>query len=97
MKKGLNLDLNNDFGFSFVDEDEMRALEKSLQEELKKKDEEVLLTAKEYKEKLEALKSIIMPFLKSLADQPSSKTYIYWPNRKERVESFMKKINEIVG
>ena len=71
---------DNDFGFSAVDEVEYQAV-------IAEKDE----TVEEYKERLQQVEKIIMPFLTNLyktANQP----YIHWPNRGPIIEKQMQKI-----
>ena len=71
---------DNDFGFSAVDEVEYQAV-------IAEKDE----TVEEYKERLQQVEKIIMPFLTNLyktAEQP----YIHWPNRGPIIEKQMQKI-----
>ena len=69
-----------DFGFTAVDEAEYQAV-------IAEKDE----TVEEYKQRLQQLEKIIMPFLTNLyktANQP----YIHWPNRGPILEAQMQKI-----
>ena len=71
---------DNDFGFSAVDEAEYEAV-------IAEKEE----TAEEYKQRLQQVEKIIMPFLTNLyktADQP----YIHWPNRGPIIEKQMQTI-----
>ena len=71
---------NDDFGFSAVDEAEYEAV-------IAEKEE----TAEEYKQRLQQVEKIILPFLTKLlqtADQP----IIKWPNRKPVLESQIQKI-----
>jgi hypothetical protein len=71
---------DDDFGFSAVDEDEFNAV-------IAEKEE----TAEEYKQRLQQVEKIILPFLTKLlqtADQP----IIKWPNRKPVLESQIQKI-----
>jgi hypothetical protein len=71
---------DNDFGFSAVDEAEYEAV-------IAEKEE----TAEEYKQRLQQVEKIIMPFLTNLyktANQP----YIHWPNRGPILETQMQKI-----
>jgi len=80
INKILNEYSDNDFGFSAVDEVEYQAV-------IAEKDE----TVEEYKERLQQVEKIIMPFLTNLyktADQP----YIHWPNRGPIIEKQMQKI-----
>jgi hypothetical protein len=69
-----------DFGFSAVDESEYESV-------IAEKDE----TVEEYKERLEQVEKIILPFLTNLyktAEQP----YIHWPNRGPVIEEQIQKI-----
>jgi dTDP-4-amino-4,6-dideoxygalactose transaminase len=71
---------DNDFGFTAVDEAEYEAV-------IAEKDE----TVEEYKQRLQQLEKIIMPFLTNLyksANQP----YIHWPNRGPILETQMQKV-----
>lgn len=80
INKILNEYSDNDFGFSAVDEVEYQAV-------IAEKDE----TVEEYKERLQQVEKIIMPFLTNLyktAEQP----YIHWPNRGPIIEKQMQKI-----
>jgi hypothetical protein len=81
-----------DFGFSlsFVDEDELRSLEK----ELAQKNTSLAQEATTYQDKYETLYKMIMILLKNLLKEPT-KNYIHWPDRIKDVEEFIKKINTI--
>ena len=71
---------DDDFGFSAVDEDEFNAV-------IAEKED----TAEEYKQRLQQVEKIILPFLTRLlqtADQP----IIKWPNRKPVLEAQIQKI-----
>lgn len=71
---------DDDFGFSAVDEAEYEAV-------IAEKEE----TAEEYKQRLQQVEKIILPFLTRLlqtADQP----IIKWPNRKPVLEAQIQKI-----
>ena len=65
-----------DFGFSLMSEDEIKIEE----EKLKK-----VVENESYK--LDKVREMIMPLLKNLMKEPQ-KEYIYWPDRKEKVEDF---------
>jgi hypothetical protein len=71
---------DNDFGFTAVDEAEYEAV-------IAEKDE----TVEEYKQRLEQVEKIIMPFLTNLY-KTASQPYIHWPNRGPILESQMQKI-----
>ena len=86
---------DNDFGFSAVSEDELKSMERQLQQQVQQKEEELSLTSKEYKDKLETLYKLIMPLLINLA-KDSDKEYILWPDRSKKMKSFIDKVNKIV-
>lgn len=89
-------DFDNDFGFSAVSEDELKSLERQQADELQQKDKQLEQIETTYKGKLEQLYKTIIPLLKNLA-KDDDKDYIYWPNRKARMEKFIHKIDRIVG
>lgn len=71
---------DDDFGFSAVSEDEYNSV-------IAEKEE----TVEEYRQRLEQIEKIILPFLTKLlktADQP----IIKWPNRKAILEEQIQKI-----
>jgi hypothetical protein len=71
---------DDDFGFSAVDEEEYTSV-------IAEKEE----TVEEYKQRLEQVEKIILPFLTKLlktSDQP----IIKWPNRKPILEAQIQKI-----
>lgn len=74
----------NDFGFSAVSEEEYNA----------RISDASSLTAEQYKERLIKLEKIIIPFLQKL-HSTSDQEYIYWPNRKDVLETEMKRILEL--
>jgi hypothetical protein len=82
-------DLDFDFGFTAVTEDELD-VEKKTQEEVSGK--EYLLTSKQ--DTLDNLYNAIMPLLSNLKKNPE-KEYILWPNRLQKVEEFEDHINKI--
>ena len=73
-----------DFGFSLMSEDEIKIEE----EKLKK-------VVENESHKLNKVREMIMPLLKNLMKEPQ-KEYIYWPDRKEKVEDFLKQINDFI-
>lgn len=92
----INIDLeDHDFGFSAVSEDELKSMERQLQQQVLQKEEELSLTSKEYKDKLEALYKLIMPLLVNL-QKDDSKEYIFWPDRTKKMTTFIAKVNKIV-
>jgi hypothetical protein len=89
-------DAFDDFGFSAVSEDELKVLEKQLQRQVSEKSKELEEIEKTYKGKLEQLYRAVIPLLKNLA-KDSDKEYIYWPNRTEKMQEFIKKVESIVN
>ena len=94
-KISIEIDDDNDFGFSAVSEDELKSMERQLQQQVLQKEEQLSLTSKEYKDKLEALYKLIMPLLLNLQKDPE-KEYILWPDRSKKMTAFIDKVNKIV-
>jgi len=80
-----------DFGFSIVDEATLKQKEAELLKEL----EQTSASATGQQEKLDKLRDMIMVLLNGLLKDPD-KAYIYWPNRTERIKTFIKNINDLV-
>lgn len=78
----------NDFGFSIVSEDELKAYEKQLEEQL-------TTNINLVKNKLEGLRDLYAPLLENLKRDPD-KQYIYWPNRTEKIDKFVEKIESYI-
>ena len=75
-------DTSNDYGFSAVSEEEYNAaINKAV-------------TADDYKERLEKVEKIIIPFLTKL-HSTGDKEYIYWPNRVPALEEQIQRILEL--
>lgn len=87
---------DDDFGFSAVSEEELKSLEKKLQQEVKQKQAALQEIESTYQGKLEQLYKAVMPLLKNLA-KDDDKEYIYWPNRTEIMTNFINKVNSIVN
>jgi hypothetical protein len=85
----MKLDESYDFGFSLVSEDELKQEENILKQQIS----EVELSAKD---KLFGLRDMIMPLLINLSKDPE-KTHILWPNRVEKINEFIDRINSYVG
>ena len=75
-------DLDFDFGFTAVTEDELEAVQKTK------------TTAISAQQKLDKLYNAITPLLNNLKKNPE-KEYILWPNRLEKVEQFEDYIQKI--
>tara|TARA_B000000557_G_C20529638_1_gene340050 strand:- start:200 stop:469 length:270 start_codon:yes stop_codon:yes gene_type:complete len=82
-------DLDFDFGFTAVTEDELDVVKKK-QDSVN--DAEQLATTTQ--DKLDKLYNAIIPLLTNLKKNPE-KEYILWPNRLEKVEQFEDHIQKI--
>jgi len=102
----MTIDTSFDFGFSILDDSELKAAElamlqdersnvQSLLTDLDATKRELSATENEYYQKLEALRDMIMPLLVNLKKDPH-KNYIFWPNRAEKLNAFISKINSFV-
>ena len=112
MVTNLDLDESFDFGFSAVSEEELalkekeaeaRALaeaERVIQAQADEADQvinDITATAEEYKDRLILLYKMVLPLLNNLAADGDTKSYIYWPNRADKIEEFRAKINAVVN
>lgn len=77
-------DLDDDFGFSAISAAEYEA-------RITQAAESASAPIEEYKNRLEDLESLIVPFLKKLRDT-GDKEYIYWPNRKPVLDKQIERI-----
>jgi len=91
----MKLNESEDFGFSLVSEDELKAHEDLLRRKIEEQTEVVLKTEAELKDKLDGLRAMIMPLLINLSKDPD-KSYIFWPDRVQKIEKFIKKVNDYV-
>ena len=71
-----------DFGFTAVDESELKAVQ-----EAARQNESIATTVTVTQEKLDKLYNAIVPLLNNLKKNPE-KEYKLWPNRIEKVEQF---------
>lgn len=78
----INLD-DFDFGFTTVSEADINdaATEK---------------VSVEVQNKAEAIYKMILPLLKNLEKDADKNEYIHWPNRKEKIQMFIKKLDEVL-
>ena len=88
-------DAYDDFGFSAVSEDELKSMERQLQQQVLQTEKQLTLTSKEYKDRMEALYKLIMPLLLNL-QKDNNKSYIYWPDRSEKIGKLIIRIDEII-
>jgi len=96
------MNLDDDFGFSLVSEKELKAHEEMLKKKVEEQSKVVQQsaidlqeTAEQSQQKLYDLRNMIMPLLKNLAADPS-KEYILWPDRANKIQAFIKKIDDFV-
>jgi hypothetical protein len=82
----LDLEDEDDFGFTFADENDIVEENKeysSLQEQVD-----------DLKQRLTAVNKIFMPLLENLAKDPD-KPMIKWPNRKEQIDRQIKRLKTL--
>jgi len=79
-----------DFGFTFVDEDEIEAVQ-----EAQTAASQTSSTVQELEDKINNLYNAITPLLSNLKMNPE-KEYLKWPNRVQAVEAFEDKIAKII-
>ena len=95
MRKDNTLDESDDFGFSLVSEEELKEQEELLKRKVQEQSKIVEKTSIELTDRLHGLRNMIMPLLINLAKDPS-KSYIFWPDRVQKIQAFMKKIDDYV-
>ena len=81
------IDSDDDFGFSAISAAEYEA-------RISKAAESAAAPIEDYKQKLQDLESMILPFLEKLRDT-GDKEYIYWPNRKDAINKQIDKLLKI--
>lgn len=89
------IDESDDFGFSLVSEEELKQHEELLRKKVEEQSKIVQQTEVVLTDKLHGLRKMIMPLLNNLAKDPE-KTYVFWPDRAEKIAAFIKKINDYV-
>ena len=77
-----NLDDDFDFGFTTVGEDEFVAREQKV--------------TNNADTKVQKMYKMIIPLLNNLAKDADVKEYIRWPNRKEKIAEFIRKLDQIL-
>lgn len=78
----IKIDEDFDFGFTTVSEDVFQQAETA---------------AQEGQQKAEAMYKAIVPLLNNLAKDSEKNAYIYWPDRKVKIEAFKKKLEQILN
>jgi len=84
---------DDDFGFSFVDEDfqEVKSQVSELENNSKSDQEKIA----DLQHRLNVMFKSINPFLENLKKNPE-KTTIYWPDRSGKIESFQEKLSSLL-
>ncbi len=80
--------LDFDFGFTGVDEDEIK---QDVLQELDAKDQALTEKEQELQRKIKTLEAIIVPLLNNLI-KTSDKAYIHWPNRKDKCQEMLDRV-----
>lgn len=88
-------DIENAFGFTIVSEEELKKHEEYLRKKVEEQSIIVQKTSTELTDKLHAMRNMIMPLLVNLAKDPD-KSYIFWPNRVEKINEFIQKIDKFI-
>lgn len=89
MNKNQIQEIDFDFGFTAVDEDELETVQ-----QYTAKVEVASTEVEQLKEKLVLLRKSIEPLLKNLEQNPD-KQYIHWPDRTQKVKAFRAKLDQI--
>ena len=86
---------DEDFGFSIVSEEELKEQEELLRKKVEEQSKIVQKTSADLTDKLHGLRDMILPLLNNLTKDPD-KSYIFWPNRSEKIKEFIKKIDAYI-
>ena len=92
------MNMENDFGFSLVSEEELRKHEEELKKQVEHQIQmtsQVHKNAQELNNKLRGLRDMIMPLLNNLSKDPD-KNYILWPGRAAKIQEFITKIDSYI-
>lgn len=87
-----------DFGFSIVNEEELDVVQ-SIKQEIASSSstlEEWKSQAEEWQEKAMAIYKSVLPLLNNLCAE-KDKSYIYWPDRDDKIEQFKLRLNKILN
>lgn len=87
-----------DFGFSLVHADDFEAAAKAREEQVKKVVSTALRSAADEaaQARMQGLRALVMPLLTNLAKDPD-REWIHWPNRAQRIEDFVKKMDAYIN
>lgn len=84
------MDDDFDFGFTSVSETEFKTRENKVAKQVRDQ------TKKEADDKVQKMYDMIMPLLKNLQKDADEREYIYWPQRKEKIDEFIAKLDSII-
>tara|TARA_B110000858_G_C17629646_1_gene392910 strand:+ start:379 stop:672 length:294 start_codon:yes stop_codon:yes gene_type:complete len=85
----------NDFGFCFIDEDELEGPKAQIEEVKQTSSAEITSVKNTAFDALQTLQSLVLPLLLNLKKNPE-KDIIKWPNRTPVIQSQIDKIEKIV-
>lgn len=80
-----------DFGFSTVSESDLKNRENEI---VKQVHSQVTQTAEQ---KVQRMYKMILPLLQNLKKDADTNEYIYWPNRAQKIDEFIKKLEEVAN
>jgi hypothetical protein len=88
------IDFDDDFGFTAVSDEEFKQREINAAKK-------AMLTVEDKVEQQKRInqniRDAIIPLLQNLMKDADEKEYIYWPNRKEKIQLFIQKLNRIAS
>jgi hypothetical protein len=96
MAKMENINLDIDFGFSAVTEDELKQYEKQQLKTLTQQVNNTTAAASTYKDRLETMYRMVLPLIINLSKDPE-KEYILWPGRDKKLAEFKQKLDQLMN
>jgi hypothetical protein len=79
-----------DFGFLTVSQEQLKEREALAAQSAKTE------AFKANDEKVQRIYNLILPLLENLKKDADTKEYIYWPNRKGKIEAFIAKLQSVI-
>ena len=80
-----------DFGFSTVSENDLKNRENEIAKQVHSQ------VTKDADQKVKRMYKMIYPLLQNLKKDADTNEYIYWPNRAEKIDEFIKKLQEVAN
>lgn len=91
-KNTLDIDDDSfDFGFTTVSEVDFKIRENQVANQVAEQ------VSKDADQKVQRMYKMIMPLLMNLKKDADKNEYIYWPNRAEKIEEFIKKLDTLIS